>query len=207
MLFDGATTLVAPWSTREYRVRPQNFIVLHRVITYNGVLTRLRIGALEEVPFELEATDDARAFLTASGNYSCRRTYALRKDQDEDLRALQAPSSSPQDRVASRHRRMAVLGFPLLRRRDRSFKGDRVTKPTRAEEVTGNARRACPHCQAGEPSVWDDVLFHHAHPSGDGGKLKFCHDPWRARCRRCSADPVMPNGEACVLHTTAKAGT
>ena len=42
----------------------------------------------------------------------------------------------------------------------------------------------CPHCLAGEPSVWDDVLFHYAHPAGE--KLKFCHAPWRERCRRCS---------------------
>jgi hypothetical protein len=45
---------------------------------------------------------------------------------------------------------------------------------------------ACPHCQAGEPSVWDDVLFHYAHPAGV--KLKVCHSPWRERCRRCSGD-------------------
>jgi len=44
----------------------------------------------------------------------------------------------------------------------------------------------CPHCQAGEPSVWDDVLFHYAHPAGV--KLKMCHSPWRERCRRCSGD-------------------
>jgi hypothetical protein len=46
----------------------------------------------------------------------------------------------------------------------------------------------CPHCRAKEPSVWDDVLFHYAHPHPtDGDKLKLCHDPWRDRCRRCSA--------------------
>jgi hypothetical protein len=44
----------------------------------------------------------------------------------------------------------------------------------------------CPHCAAGEPSVWDDVLFHYAHPHLNGQKLKFCHEPWRDRCRRCS---------------------
>ena len=37
----------------------------------------------------------------------------------------------------------------------------------------------CPHCRAKEPSVWDGVLFHWAHP--DGEKLKFCHEPWRNR--------------------------
>lgn len=49
-------------------------------------------------------------------------------------------------------------------------------------------RLQCPHCAAGEPSVWDHVLDHFAHPHPDRGKLKFCHNPWRARCRRCSAD-------------------
>jgi hypothetical protein len=49
----------------------------------------------------------------------------------------------------------------------------------------GSDPTACPHCAAGAPSVWDDVLYHYAHP-GDGGKLKFCHNPWRERCRRCS---------------------
>ena len=43
----------------------------------------------------------------------------------------------------------------------------------------------CPHCLANEPSVWDDVLFHYAHPA-DGNKLKNCHEPWRERCHRCS---------------------
>lgn len=48
-----------------------------------------------------------------------------------------------------------------------------------------DARVSCPHCLAGEPSVWDGVLFQYAHPAGD--KLKMCHEPWRERCRRCSA--------------------
>lgn len=48
---------------------------------------------------------------------------------------------------------------------------------------------SCPHCLAGDPSVWDSVLDHYAHPHSDLAKLKFCHDPWRARCRGCSADP------------------
>ena len=47
----------------------------------------------------------------------------------------------------------------------------------------------CPHCLAGEASVWDNVLFHYAHPTVDSDKLKFCHDPWRDRCRSCSANP------------------
>jgi Zn finger protein HypA/HybF involved in hydrogenase expression len=50
----------------------------------------------------------------------------------------------------------------------------------------------CPHCQAGEPSVWDGELFHYAHP--DGVKLKMCHYPWRARCLHCSADVTQSKG-------------
>lgn len=57
----------------------------------------------------------------------------------------------------------------------------------------------CPHCQAGEPSVWDDVLFHYAHPHVDGDKLKFCHEPWRERCRRCSASAGACSCEASLV--------
>jgi hypothetical protein len=53
-----------------------------------------------------------------------------------------------------------------------------------AEEAS--APPACPHCAAGEPSVWDPDLFHYAHPHPEDNKLKFCHEPWRERCRRCS---------------------
>lgn len=57
----------------------------------------------------------------------------------------------------------------------------------------------CPHCLAGEPSVWDSVLDHFAHPHPtDAGKLKFCHSPWRDRCRRCSGDP-----KTCVCASSA----
>lgn len=56
----------------------------------------------------------------------------------------------------------------------------------------------CPHCQAGEPSVWDGELFHYAHPAGS--KLKVCHSPWRARCLRCSADVAGVRVELCGRH-------
>jgi hypothetical protein len=59
---------------------------------------------------------------------------------------------------------------------------------------------ACPHCLAGEPSVWDTVLFHYGHPDPDSAKLKFCRDPWRERCRSCSADPGT-----CLCTPTAEA--
>jgi len=38
----------------------------------------------------------------------------------------------------------------------------------------------CPHCAAGEPSVWDSVFEHYAHQDTNG-KLKLCHEPWRSR--------------------------
>jgi hypothetical protein len=44
----------------------------------------------------------------------------------------------------------------------------------------------CPHCQLGEPSVWDADLEHYAHPRTND-KLVMCHEPWRLRCTRCSA--------------------
>ena len=63
---------------------------------------------------------------------------------------------------------------------------DRAGSSTAIDDAEINdGRVSCPHCLAGEPSVWDGVLFHYAHPAGD--KLKMCHEPWRERCRRCSA--------------------
>lgn len=59
--------------------------------------------------------------------------------------------------------------------------------PSISKELPVPPRLDCPHCAAGEPSVWDDVLFHYAHP--DGAKLKSCHAPWRERCLCCSSWP------------------
>lgn len=66
-----------------------------------------------------------------------------------------------------------------------------------ASEIEDETR--CPHCAAGEPSVWDSVLSHHAHPHPVAGKLKFCHEPWRERCRRCSANPGTCACDAVVI--------
>jgi hypothetical protein len=79
---------------------------------------------------------------------------------------------------------------------------DRLARSGRRGPVTfvdllGDASPTCPHCVAGEPSVWDDVLFHYAHP--DGEKLKVCHSPWRERCRRCSVD-VAHREAYCAEH-------
>jgi hypothetical protein len=57
----------------------------------------------------------------------------------------------------------------------------------RTASIPKEVVKECPHCAAGEPSVWDGELFHYAHPHPDPDKLKLCHDPWRERCRRCSA--------------------
>lgn len=52
--------------------------------------------------------------------------------------------------------------------------------------VAGETRKAkaqppaCPHCIAGEPSVWDPVFEHFAHPA-TSSQLKFCHTPWSPR--------------------------
>ena len=58
---------------------------------------------------------------------------------------------------------------------------------SRVRILVSSYATCCAHCLAGEPSVWDNVLFHYAHPAGS--KLKLCYDPWRERCRCCSADP------------------
>jgi len=75
----------------------------------------------------------------------------------------------------------------------------------RTGEQTGGAREElatnsapCPHCKAGEPSIWDGELFHYAHPAGS--KLKACHSPWRPRCLRCSAVVTQANEEFCGRH-------
>jgi hypothetical protein len=64
----------------------------------------------------------------------------------------------------------------------------RACAPEMTAEIQG-CPTCCVHCLAGEPSVWDDALFHYAHPAGTGSKLKTCYDPWRERCRRCSGSP------------------
>lgn len=71
-----------------------------------------------------------------------------------------------------------LLGELARRLLDRAGSSDEIDK-------IDDARVSCPHCLAGEPSVWDGELFHYAHPAG--AKLKMCHEPWRERCRRCSA--------------------
>lgn len=42
-------------------------------------------------------------------------------------------------------------------------------------------RTPCPHCVAGEPSVWDSGLECYAHPAEQEGKLKLCWTPWAER--------------------------
>lgn len=63
----------------------------------------------------------------------------------------------------------------------------------------------CPHCRAGEPSVWDDVFFHYAHIHSNSNKFKMCHQPWRSRCRCCSADVAHPSDKFCERHAEPEA--
>jgi hypothetical protein len=52
---------VAPGEEYECRIAPQKFVALRQIRVLNMVLVRLRIGAVEEVPFELESTDVHKA--------------------------------------------------------------------------------------------------------------------------------------------------
>lgn len=90
---------------------------------------------------------------------------------------------------------IAALPPELLEVRKRWYAEDHV-RELRERAVTEGAP-PCPHCAAGEPSVWDDVLQHYAHP--DGPKLKVCHSPWRERCRTCSVD-VADRQAYCSAH-------
>lgn len=84
--------------------------------------------------------------------------------------------------------------------------GDEDRRPVTAclfADATPTIPVPCPHCAAGEPSVWDDVLGHYAHHAG--AKLKMCHAPWRERCRRCSADITHADGKLCAQHMTEAA--
>lgn len=50
---------VAPGAEYEGRVVPQKFVVLRRILVHDVVLVHLRIGAADDVPFELESEDGA----------------------------------------------------------------------------------------------------------------------------------------------------
>jgi hypothetical protein len=48
---------LAPGDEYESVIAPQKFVVLHRIIVRGPSLVRLRIGAVPDVPFELESVD------------------------------------------------------------------------------------------------------------------------------------------------------
>lgn len=108
------------------------------------------------------------------------------KDELDDLRDLA-------DLV--RDADICALPPELLAVRKRWYAEDHARELRERAEAEGAP--PCPHCAAGEPSVWDDVLSHYAHP--DGEKLKICHSPWRERCRRCSVD-VTHREAYCAEH-------
>ena len=95
-------------------------------------------------------------------------------------------------------RLLSELAHRLLDRAGKRTAGEEPAGETADSEESSAWDGTCPHCRAGEPSVWDDVLFHYAHPAGS--KLKMCHSPWRSRCRRCSADVANPDKRFCLEH-------
>jgi hypothetical protein len=52
---------LAPGEEYERVIAPQKFVVLHRIVIRGPSLIRLRIGAVLDVPFELESEDDTRS--------------------------------------------------------------------------------------------------------------------------------------------------
>lgn len=48
---------LAPGEDYERVIAPQKFVVLHRIIVRGPILVNLRIGAVPDVPFELESMD------------------------------------------------------------------------------------------------------------------------------------------------------
>jgi len=72
---------VAPGEEYECMIRPQTFVVLHRIRVVNPLpggdltLVRLKIGAVEDVPFELDTSVE-----------SLVRTYRLKGLDNEDLK-------------------------------------------------------------------------------------------------------------------------
>lgn len=60
--------------------------------------------------------------------------------------------------------------------------GSTKRKRKRAPKPFDLAENPCPHCEAGEASVWDNMFECYAHPDLEHpGKLKMCEHPWRAR--------------------------
>jgi hypothetical protein len=71
---DEALPDVAPGEEHVCVVAPQRFVAIDRIVVRDLVLIRLAIGAVEEVPFELESADGSV------------RTYRLRDLDVEDLK-------------------------------------------------------------------------------------------------------------------------
>lgn len=67
---------VAPGDEYERVIAPQKFVVLHRVVVRGMTLVRLEIGAVKNVPFELDSTD----------SNGPQRTYRLGGLDDELLK-------------------------------------------------------------------------------------------------------------------------
>lgn len=65
---------IAPGEEYERVIRPQKFVVLHRILVRDMALIRLQIGAVDGVPFRLEGAEGSR------------RGYRLTGLDDTDLK-------------------------------------------------------------------------------------------------------------------------
>ena len=155
-----------------------------------GVLERASLEArLDTVLEELAAISAAKPYLASSNQVSDVADGAL-------ARHVIASAAVRSDGDAWQLRELAQR---LLARVERERSAD---ADANADDADDDGEVVCPHCQAGEPSVWDGHFEHFAHPAGD--KFKFCHRPWRARCRRCSAD-VEGDAHYCATHAHLEA--
>lgn len=65
---------IPPGGEYECAIAPQKFVVLYRILVQELTLVRLEIGAIDDVPFELESADGPR------------RSYRLRSLDDDALK-------------------------------------------------------------------------------------------------------------------------
>lgn len=82
---------VPPGGEYEREIAPQKFVVLRRILVRDLTLVHLRIGAVDEVPFELESADGSL------------RTYKPKGLNDEALKKRlvdTGAAAAPQDTIA-----------------------------------------------------------------------------------------------------------
>jgi hypothetical protein len=70
-------TMVLPGTELECVIRPQMFVVLHHIRSLVLTLVRLRIGAVEDIPFELEGEEAGRELLRRRHRIPSTHSYHL----------------------------------------------------------------------------------------------------------------------------------